>query len=690
MDQKFGKTQFLPDEYKHIIDLVVNSAGALLYVIDLETFEILYINERCKEDFGEIVGSPCFKVLQQGQEGPCLFCPQYERPHNVEELIGQEYHWENHNTRNGKTYIFNDRIVRWKDGRTVKVQVGIDISEQKALSQELQSNHKKMLDLFEALLDATIEGLLIFDNEKKCIRTNKIAPAMLGYDPEEMIGMVAFDFIAPASVDLVKSVIGNADQSPYEALLRRKDGSIFPALLRGRDFDFDGQMIRCSAIMDISQIKEKEATITKMALYDGVTGLANRSYLLTILDRAIVQSQRSRHYNALLFIDLDHFKEINDTKGHAMGDKVLCETARRIVHCIREEDFVARLGGDEFVIFIDTNDSRKGHALRTVELVTQKILDVISQPYKIDDFHFHLTASIGIVLFSDEPVTSDDVMKYADSAMYHAKESGRNTYRFFDPSLQYMLEEKAILTQALRDALGTDALHLCYQNQILVDKERRVVGVEALVRWNDPRNGTISPGKFIPIAETSGLIIPLGEWIMKEALYQLKTWENDPERSHWRISVNVSSKQFEQDNFVERLKEMISYVQIEPSKLRLELTESLLIQDTEGALSKIGELKALGVTLSIDDFGTGYSSLSYLKQLPIDELKIDQSFIRDIVTDPNDEIIVQTIISIGRKFGLEVIAEGVETQEQYEALVSMGCEYFQGYLFGRPVTVDAL
>jgi EAL domain-containing protein (putative c-di-GMP-specific phosphodiesterase class I) len=289
-------------------------------------------------------------------------------------------------------------------------------------------------------------------------------------------------------------------------------------------------------------------------------------------------------------------------------------------------------------------------------------------------------------LFVDDEHSIDDLMKYADSAMYNAKANGRNTFNFFDPKLQQMIERKAFLIERLRKAVEHHSMMLYYQPQIiLVNGFLQFVGVEALIRWNDPKDGMISPGKFIPIAEESGLIVPLGEWVLQEAIRQLKQWESDDCKKEWRISVNVSYKQFEKDDFVTIIESLIHEYDISPEKLRLELTESLLVKNMQEALNKINHLKGLGLSLSIDDFGTGYSSLSYLKQLPIDELKIDQSFIRDLASDPNDVIIVETILSIGQKFGLEVIVEGVETEEQYEKLISMGCKYFQGYLFGRPV-----
>lgn len=554
-------------EHFEPMEVIVNNTGALVYVIDLTTYEILYANDRCKNIFGDIEGKACYEMLQNGQKGPCDFCPLQQQPEDRLLLpIGTTFEWENQNTLNGHYYLYNDRIIRWKNGQLAKVQVGIDITNQKNLESELKN----------------------------------------------------------------------------------------------------------------------------LTHYDTLTTLPNRLLFTVHLSNMIHQSTRSNHYAAILFIDLDHFKTINNTKGHSVGDLVLVETAKRIFNIVRQCDTVARFGGDEFVVLINTYKNDKIQATADAQFVAEKILSELKKPFYIDNCDFRTSASIGIAMFVDMKHSIEDLLKYSDSAMHNAKASGRNTFRFFDPLLQKMIEDRALMIDRLRKAIENNFMALHYQNQILVNRHQHVVGVEALLRWNDPEHGMISPGEFIPLAEESGLIIPLGEWIMREAVKQIKIWENDSLKQSWRISVNVSNKQFEKDDFVSVIETIINEYEIDSHKLRLELTESLLIKNTDEALNKISQLKALGLSLSIDDFGTGYSSLSYLKKLPIDELKIDQSFIRDLTIDRNDVIIVETIISIGQKFGFEVIAEGVETQEQYEKLILMGCEYFQGYLFGKPILPSLL
>jgi diguanylate cyclase (GGDEF)-like protein/PAS domain S-box-containing protein len=654
----------------------------LVYIIDIETYEILYANQRCMDDFGSIVGKVCYKVLQKGEESPCSYCSLSHKENSLQYPIGSHFEWENLNSITQKHYLFNDFVVLWKNNRKVKIQVGIDISKQKSLEKELTSEKISAISSFEALLDSTIEGILIHDRDKHCKHVNSVAAKMLGYSREEMIDLPVLQFVAPESHALVKKHISNTDQEPYEAFLMRKDGSKFPAILRGHDLVLAGENIRVSAMIDITNNKKYEEKILKLAHYDILTALPNRVQLKDYILRSIQRSNRNSEYNALFFIDLDNFKTVNDTVGHDIGDLVLIETARRIENSIRKDDVVARLGGDEFVILIDTGERDREVVTNRVSVIAQKVLDGLKKPYLIKNYEFRITASIGIKLYNDNALSMDELMKYADSAMYNAKEEGRNNYKFFNPKLQHIMEEKILLLDDLRRAIEEHAMRLYYQPQ--VDINGKTIGVEALIRWIDPLKGVISPVEFIPIAEESGLIIELGEWIFNEALKQIKIWESDTAKELWRVSINVSAKQFAAENFVDMLESALQKSVVSPNKIRLELTEGILIQNLDETLQKLHTIKSIGISLSIDDFGTGYSSLAYLKKLPMDELKIDQSFICDLIADDNDEIITQTIISMGSQFGLEVIAEGVETDEQYQKLRSMGCQYFQGYLFSKP------
>jgi diguanylate cyclase (GGDEF)-like protein/PAS domain S-box-containing protein len=673
------------------IQTIVENSGTLIYVIDLSTYEILYANKKCKELFGNILNKTCYEVLQKGQNKPCVFCPLNQSEIPAKSLpFGSLYKWENENSLNYNNYMFVSHISQWVDGRKVNIQFGFDVTEQKKLEAKILKEKDEFIETFKTIIDSTLEGIIIYDENKKCIQVNKVITNLLGYTDIEMIAKDALDFIAPSSKDFVKRVIKNNNQEAYEAQMLRKDGSTFPAMLRGKDLKILDKVIRISAVMDISELKLKEKENLHLAQYDHLTKIPNRLMLKEIFSHLSKSIKRNSHYGALLFIDLDYFKTVNDFKGHTVGDIILIETAQRLKNILRETDFIARLGGDEFIILIDTRNSVKNTVVNNINIVSNKILKEIRKPYLISEHDLRLTASIGIILFKEND-NLDELMKYADTAMYSSKEKGRNRFSYFDPKLQQLIEEKIELTKQLRNAIENKNLVLYYQPQILTQNgESKIIGVEALVRWNDSKKGLIPPNSFISIAEETGLIIPMGKWILKEAAEQLKKWENDEEKKAWRISVNISHKQFERENFVYLIDSFIKEYDIKPDKLRLELTENLLIKNTEETLEKIKKLNMMGITLSIDDFGTGYSSLAYLKQLSIHELKIDQSFIRDILNDSNDFSIVETIISIGRKFNLDVIAEGVETKEHHEMLISMGCIYFQGYLFGKPTIPNLL
>lgn len=433
--------------------------------------------------------------------------------------------------------------------------------------------------------------------------------------------------------------------------------------------------------MDITDIKEKEKEILKLAYYDSLTSLPNRTLFQNRADQLINKVSRNKNYAALMFIDLDNFKNINDMKGHIVGDLILIEYAKKLSKTMRKYDTLARFGGDEFIVLIDTQHIENNLALQSIKTVANNILKHISQPITLDTTEYQLTASIGIAIFNHN-ITIDELMKQADSAMYHSKDKGKNNFSFFDPNLQKTIERKLSITEKLHKAIKDHKIKVHYQKQF--NQNKKVIGVEALLRWTDETFGYISPVEFIAIAEKSDLILQLGNYVMEESIKLLSSWEKDKIKKEWRISVNISIKQFERENFVKNIEDNIEKYKITPNKLRLELTESLLFKNTDIALEKIHYLKSLGLTLSIDDFGTGYSSLSYLKKLPIDELKIDKSFIDELLTDQNDEAIVLVILSLGKKFDFEVIAEGVETKEIYEKLLTLGCQYYQGYYFAKP------
>ncbi|MBV1774767.1 EAL domain-containing protein [Burkholderiaceae bacterium DAT-1] len=442
------------------------------------------------------------------------------------------------------------------------------------------------------------------------------------------------------------------------------------------------------ALVDITERKRAEDEIRNLAFFDPLTNLPNRRLLMDRLRLALARSARSDQCGALLFIDLDNFKRLNDTRGHGVGDMLLSKVAKRLVGCVRAGDTVARLGGDEFVVLLEGLPHQDVDAAEKVEVVAQKIHETLNTPYLLDNIEHRSTPSIGICLFTGKDETVDELLKQADLAMYQAKGSGRNAIRFFDPAMQAAVSAHAALEEDMREGLALQQFVLHYQIQ--VDSQGRVQGAEALVRWKHPQRGMVSPAQFIPLAEETALILPLGLWVLETACQQLQQWEQQPDAAHLTLAVNISAVQFHHERFIQDVLGVLKRYPTVASRLKLELTESLLFKDVDAIIDKMNTLIPLGVRFSLDDFGTGYSSLSYLKRLPLEQLKIDQTFVRDIMEDASDLAIVKAIVTLGQILGLAVIAEGVETPAQKALLQESGCFVFQGYLFGRPGPVETL
>jgi diguanylate cyclase (GGDEF)-like protein len=430
----------------------------------------------------------------------------------------------------------------------------------------------------------------------------------------------------------------------------------------------------------------KQKHLFNLAHFDQLTGLPNRTLLLDRVNQAIAVSNRLSRGISLLFIDLDHFKNINDTLGHSIGDLMLQQVAQRFSTCIRKGDTVARLGGDEFVVLLEDLSAELGEAIMQTEIVAEKISSSLSQPFRLLDHEYRITSSIGITIFDHKQASAFDLLKQADIAMYQSKKMGRNTLSFFDPKFQDNITARATLKEELQKAIQDQQFALHYQIQ--VDKAQRPLGAEVLIRWIHPERGMISPAQFIPLAEETGLILPIGEWVLNKACAQLKAWQKDLFTSQLVLAVNVSAKQFRQADFVTQVQSIVQRHAINPNLLKLEITESMLVKNIEDTIATMIALKAIGIQFSLDDFGTGYSSLQYLKRLPLDQLKIDQSFVRDITSDNSDKAIVRTIIVMANSLKLDVIAEGVETEEQKQILLNKGCLHFQGYLFSKPVPIE--
>jgi diguanylate cyclase (GGDEF)-like protein/PAS domain S-box-containing protein len=471
-----------------------------------------------------------------------------------------------------------------------------------------------------------------------------------------------------------------------EATFRTKDGRLVQALMSANLMQLHGEQCILSVTRDISDRIQAKNEIQSLAFSDPLTGLSNRRLLLDRLHQAIATSARQQRMGAVLLIDIDDFKSLNDTRGHDKGDLLLKEVARRLSACVRDGDTVARLSSDDFVVLMEGLSKSPKEIATQAKVVGEKILNVLHQPYQLGDYEHHGSASIGVTVFGEVSDSNLELLKRAELAMYQAKAAGRNALRFFDPEMQASITNRVALEHDLREALDAHQFTLYYQAQ--VNSDGAVHGAEALLRWINPKRGMVSPAEFIPFAEETGIILPLGAWVMESACKQLALWASSPEMAHWTIAVNVSALQFKQNDFVERVFDVLDRTGADASRLKLELTESLLVTDVEGIIAKMNALKGRGIGFSLDDFGTGYSSLSYLKRLPLDQLKIDQGFVRDILVDPNDAAIAEMVVALAKTMGLRVIAEGVETAAQKDALLGLGCHAFQGYLFSKPVPVE--
>ena len=560
-----------------------------------------------------------------------------------------------------------------------------NITERRKCQMQLEASREH----FKTLFDSTNDGMLILDMQGNIIDINRTAYERLGYSKEEMLGKKINDLDTPEFAAKVPERIEQIMKhgvAVFEAAHYRKDGSIMPVEINARIIELQGGKVLFSVIRDIAERKKAEENINRLAFYDPLTQLPNRRLLLDRLQQAMAISTRSGRYGAVLFLDMDHFKVINDTQGHAMGDLLLIEVAHRLLNCVREGDSVARLGGDEFVVVLEELSNQSDAAATQAELVAEKIRDELSQPYALKDYECHTSPSIGICLFLEHLEDVENLLKHADIAMYHAKAAGRNAIRFFDPQMQTALDKRAAMEVDLRQALAMQQFRLYYQVQ--VDGRGKATGAEVLLRWEHPERGLISPAQFIPLAEEARLIVPIGLWVLQTACAQLKTWQDDTLTRDLTLAVNVSARQFHQADFVAQVQRVLLETGAKPSYLKLELTESTVLENIQDTIAKMHEIRMLGISFSMDDFGTGYSSLQYLKRLVLDQIKIDRSFVSDIISDSNDAAIVQAIIVMTKALGLNVIAEGVETEEQRDFLEKRGCHAFQGYLFSKPVPLE--
>jgi len=539
------------------------------------------------------------------------------------------------------------------------------------------------------------EGMMVTDADGVILQVNTSFTRITGYSGAEAVGrtpgMLSSGRHDAAFYRAMWSAIAANGRWQGEVWNRRRNGEVYPELLNiAAVRDAGGAVTHyVASLNDITLSKAASAEITNLAFFDPLTRLPNRRMLQERLAQALPAAGTSGHHGALMIIDLDDFKTLNETLGHATGDQLLQQVATRLHACLRQGDTVARLGGDEFVVLVEGLGGQARDAAAQAEALAGKILAAFNRPYVLGAHHCHSTPSIGITLFhAGTQSQADELLVQADIAMYQAKQAGRNGMRFFDQSMQDNISERARLENELRHAIDTQQFELYYQVQ--VDCLQRPVGAEALVRWMQPDGSAVSPARFIPLAEESGMILQLGQWVLESACAQLRAWRADPAMRALPVAINVSARQFHQAGFCGQVCSAVERYGIDPGLLKLELTEGILLESMEETIASMQVLRRLGVRFSLDDFGTGYSSLQYLKRLPLDQLKIDQSFVRDLVQDGNDQAIVLTIIAMARSLSLDVIAEGVETDAQCAMLGQLGCQSYQGYLFGKPLPAAEL
>lgn len=534
--------------------------------------------------------------------------------------------------------------------------------------------------------------MMITDAQGVILRVNQAFTKTTGYSAAEAVGQTPRllrsgrhppEFYA----EMWQTLLGTGSWEG-EIWDRRKNGEIYADWLSINAVrDAAGRVTHyVAAHTDLTRHKEAEAKIARLAFYDPLTQLPNRQLLLDRLQHALSVSQLGQRYGALLFVDVDDFKTVNNVLGYELGDQLLRQIADRLKASLCESYTIARLGGDEFVAVLEDLGGACDEAAIQAKAGGRKILELLAEPFQLGEQEHQGGVSIGVTLFPGSAQGVDELLKQAELAMYEAKAAGRNCMRFFDAEMQRVATQRAELVAALREALAGRQFVLHYQPQ--VDGEGSIVGAEVLLRWDRPGHGMVSPAAFIPVAEDSGLILPIGDWVLETACQRLLAWAEEPAFAQLTLSVNVSAQQFSRSDFVDQLAAILKRTGANPHRLKLELTESLLIDDVEAVIGKMGALQSIGVSFALDDFGTGYSSLAYLQRLPLDQLKIDQSFVRNLQTEHSSVVIAQTIIALGRSMGMSVTAEGIETEEQRRILADLGCNLYQGYFLGRPMPLD--
>lgn len=598
------------------------------------------------------------------------------------------------------TKTLDETLQIAKKVATETLEVAKKVAEEKLLVAKEQAyktlaivdSVNQELGLRLKALDSISQGILITDASKQTTYLNKAIEEITGYSESELMGkggnLLEGLGTDSETMNELRSTLDAGLSWHGEILNYRKSGTPFWNDLSVIPIkDDDANILNFVGLQkDISSRKTSAEKIEYLAFYDHLTDLPNRRLLIDRLNHAFSSSQRSDREGAVLFIDLDNFKDVNDTFGHNIGDLLIQQIAIRLGSCMRAGDTVARLGGDEFVVVLEALSVQRIEAAKQVNAIGEKILAALNKPYQLETHEYRGSCSIGAVLFYDHKHSAEELLKRADIALFRSKNAGRNTLTFFNQEMQDAINERVAIGQEMRIALEGQQFILHYQRQ--VDSEDHILGAEALIRWQHPQRGLLSPAQFISLAEEEELILPIGQWVLEAACAQLKAWEKGALTRDLILSVNTTAKQFHQVDFVAQIKTLLKKYDINPKLLKLELTESTLLKNTEDAITLMNTLREIGVRFSLDDFGTGYSSLQYLKRLPITQIKIDQSFIRDIVTDGSDKVIVRTIVVMAQSLGVSVIAEGVEREGQRQLLLDIGCTQYQGFLFGRPMPID--
>jgi diguanylate cyclase (GGDEF)-like protein/PAS domain S-box-containing protein len=670
----------MPTEHEVILLALIESTDDLIWSVDLD-YRLITFNSALQKNIQKTLGVQLELGMRFHEflpsERAALWPPYYQR------ALSQGPFWIEYSLILLRILelSFNPIVV---NGEVTGISVfGKDITEQKNAEKKLLDSEKLYRAAFQASLDPVMisrleDGMLIEANEAFFRDT--------GITHEEVSGKTTKDlniWVNPEErqevVDLLRRERSCRDQV-YQ--FKKKDGQTLWGRISASLIELDGVPCMYSVVRDTSDARNAARQILDLSFYDPLTHLPNRRLLLDRLGQAVAVEDRRARKRAILSINLDNFKSLNDNFGQGVGDLMLQEVARRLTACVRKTDTVARLGSDEYVVILEELNGDSKDAASQARNVGEKILNSIAQPYFLSGIQCHSSASIGIVLFGAYLKDAYSLLQQADIAMRQAKADGRNSMNFFTPELQFAVTARASMEEEIRCAIDQDRFLLYYQPML---HDGSLDGVEALIRLNHPKRGILAPVEFIPLAEESDLILPLGSWVLGAACAQIAAWAGRKETAHISMAVNVSARQFSQQDFVEQVMAALDRTGANPGNLRLELTESLLLNNIEDVVTKMTQLKLAGLRFSLDDFGTGYSSLSYLRRLPLDQLKIDRIFVRDILTDDSSGAIAQTIISLGRVMSLSVVAEGVETDEQMQFLANLGCHSFQGYLFGRPL-----